>query len=140
MGVRLHKEHGVAPILQNCFLCGESKGIILAGSSCNRLAQSAGYDSYERMGSRGMCTDMEPCDKCQDYMKQGIIVIGVDPEKTTDQKNPIRTGHFSVIREEAMMQILPPEVGERVKQARVLFMPGQEMVEMGMCPKAEEVV
>lgn len=137
MGVRLHSEHGVAPILQNCFLCGESKGIILAGASCQKLAKSAGYESYERMGSRGMCTDMEPCDKCKGYMTQGVIIIGVDESKTTDRKNPYRTGHFCVLKDEAIKRLVNPEILDKVLEMRVMYMPGEEMVAMGMC-QAEE--
>lgn len=42
---------------------------------------------------------LDPCDKCRDYMEQGILLISVDPKRTQDRHNPYRTGGWVVIKE-----------------------------------------
>lgn len=138
-GLRLHHEHGVAPFLTACFLCGESNGLVLAGMACNKIAQAAGQpEGYSRWGNKPICMDKEPCDKCKGYMKQGIILIGVDEKKTTDMDNPYRTGRFAVIKEEAVRRMLKPgELLEDICRKRVAFMP-DEVFEMLGIPESTE--
>lgn len=139
MGLRLHPEHGVAPFLDNCFYCGESRGLILAGMSCDKLAMAAGQkEGYSRWGNNAICSSKEPCDKCKGYMEQGIILIGVDEKKTTDMENPWRTGRFAVITEDAVRRLFdPPELVEQVCEQRVCFMP-DEVFEMLGIPENTE--
>lgn len=64
--------------------------------------------------------DMNPCSKCEGYMKQGIILLTIDNEKSTpgwnippidpDERkhwipNPYRTGGFFVVKEEYIQKI-----------------------------------
>ena len=139
MGIRLSREHGVAPIIQNCFFCNESKGLLLAGAQANKIAQSAGHDSYHSMGSQGLVTDHEPCDKCKGYMQQGIILIGVDEAKSTDMQNPWRTGRFAVVKDRAIKELVnPPELAESILKKRMCFMPDEVFVALGIPETMEE--
>jgi len=47
----------------------------------------------------------EPCVECKQYMSMGYLLIGVDESKTTDDKNPYRTGQIWVIKHEAAERI-----------------------------------
>lgn len=134
MGLRLHPEHGVAPFLDNCFYCGESRGLVLAGMSCNKLAMAAGQkEGYSRWGNNAICSSKEPCDKCKGYMDQGIILIGVDEKKTTDMDNPYRTGRFAVVRDRVIEQaVTDPELSESILKARVAFMPDEVFEMLGI--------
>lgn len=64
-----------------------------------------------------MCLDKSPCDKCKGYMQQGIILIGVRDGEQGD--NPYRTGHFCVLKEEAVQRIFKDCDG--ILKSRVAF-------------------
>lgn len=66
--MRLHPKFGLNPSLDLCFYCLEDKGIVLAGAATKEEAP------------RKAVWDREPCEKCAEYMKQGVILISVkDP-------------------------------------------------------------
>lgn len=75
MSIRLSEKHGVNPSLDLCFLCNEPKGVALLG----RLPGDA-------EAPRQAVFDEEPCDKCLEWMKQGIILISVDESQSPPEK------------------------------------------------------
>jgi len=104
--ILLSQKHGLNPTIPRCFYCGEDKNeILLPGAKGDRLAKELGYSDGE-MPMRGLVFDKEPCNKCKEWMRQGIILISVDKLKTTDPSNPYRTGKFMVIEDDAMRRIL----------------------------------
>ena len=46
------------------------------------------------------------CFLCKEHMKNGIVLISVDLEKTTDQENPWRTGAMVVIKSSEVRRII----------------------------------
>lgn len=72
--------------MANCFFCGEPKYLLLDRRLKPTFARSGVYDQ-------------EPCDKCKEFMTQGIILISVRDGESGD--NPYRTGGWVVIKEEA---------------------------------------
>ncbi len=70
---------------------------------------------------RQFVADMEPCQKCKDLMRQGIIFISVDPTKTVEEKNPYRSGGWCVLKEEFVKRFLSGEMLDQVLAARVCF-------------------
>lgn len=120
-----------------CFFCGESSAIILHKSFGD---VSAYHDK--------VC-DMTPCAKCADFMKQGIILIGIDAEKSTPGwntppargsadfrenwiPNPHRSGAFCVIREDALDHIFNnPEYNAWAKRTRWIFVEHDVLVQIG---------
>lgn len=68
-----------------CFFCGEPKAVVLDRRLKKTLPRLCVYD-------------YEPCDDCQKWMKQGIILVSV--KNGTDRKNPHRTGRFVVVTDE----------------------------------------
>lgn len=89
--IRLSPKHGVNPSLGVCFVCNEESGeIILPGRM--RGDQQAPH--------RGVW-HKEPCPKCIEWMKKGVILISVK-DGEPDHDNPYRTGGWCVIKDEAI--------------------------------------
>jgi hypothetical protein len=90
-GIRLSPKHGVNPMCGQCPLCaGDTNELFLLG----RLPQD------KEAPRKGVVPGMsQPCDKCQEYMKMGVMLIVV--KDGSDPKNPYRTGEMHVIKEEA---------------------------------------
>lgn len=110
--------------LLKCFLCGGDGDIIIG-----KRATSApeGESKVEKMHGKIMHT--EPCGKCKEYMKQGVIIITIDPEKSGDKiEDAWRTGGWFVVKENAvkrMAEVSTDEGKKAINQAiskRVLFM------------------
>ena len=119
MSIILSKKHGIAPILSQCFLCGGDKNeIALMGSRANKLE-----DEFGNLPQRAVF-DKEPCEQCQEYMKQGIILIG-----SHDPKGENRTGHFMVMKDEAALSLLDEGFHASILKGRVCFI-SPEVAEM----------
>lgn len=89
-----------------CYLCNEPKDILLH-RQLRPVLQTGVYDK-------------EPCDKCKEYMRQGIILISVKDGESGD--NPYRTGIWVVVREEAVKHMFEgQEILNSVLQRRMSF-------------------
>jgi hypothetical protein len=112
MSIKLSKEFGLNPSLMICSLCGEGSGVALLGANKGKKAP-------------GKILDREPCQKCKDYMKLGIILVEVDEEKSKgDLKNPYRTGRFFVVSEDFIRRaITDPSMKNDIMKRRVSFIP-----------------
>lgn len=93
------KDSIIGVALTKCYFCGGSSDIII-----NQRLNPSSARKVEAMN--GMVVSMDPCSKCVDYMRKGIILIGINPEKSEpgwdDARkipNPYRTGHFAVLTE-----------------------------------------
>jgi hypothetical protein len=123
--IRLSQKHGVNPSLMTCFVCGEAKSIALLG-------QLKGDTEAPHQA----CYDKEPCDKCKEYMKQGIILISVRDGE--ENQNPYRTGGWAVIKDEAVKRIIqPPELVDNVLKKRMAFVPDSAWDMIGL-PREEQ--
>lgn len=96
--VTLSPKHGLNPSLTVCFLCLKDIGVALVG----RILKGDDPEAPRRM------FDREPCAECKSWMEKGIILISVDETKTTDSKNPFRTGGWVVVSEDYVKHILNP--------------------------------
>ena len=121
MNIRLSKKHGLNASLEQCFLCGKDKGLILFGQL---------KDDVE--APRQVCLNQEPCDECKGLMAQGIILISIDEKRSTDKSNPYRTGGWVVIREEFVKKAFPEDIQEQVINKRVCFLPDEVWDHFGL--------
>ena len=97
--MRISEEHGVNPSISQCFYCGEDDKIILTGKDGEKMALDMGHEDGQMPMHCGVI-DMEPCTKCRDYMKEGIIIIGMkDGEDPNKDINVYRTGQFYVVKD-----------------------------------------
>jgi hypothetical protein len=90
--IRLSPRHGVNPSVGVCFLCGEDDGTVVL----------PGMMKGDKEAPRRAVWTREPCPKCKDWQKQGVILISVSDAKTTDKDDPYRTGGWVVIKDEAV--------------------------------------
>lgn len=138
--ILLSAQHGVNPGLENCFYCNEPKGVILFGaigygSKKHKMIQSAGLDiGRDGEAPNGLITDMEPCQKCQDYMKQGVILISTkEPQNEDDQRNPYRTGGWVVVRDDFIKRVVnPKQLADEILKKRVAFIPDEAWDMLGL--------
>ncbi len=105
MSLRLSPKHGVNPAVDTCFLCGKDKGLVLFGCQPG-----------DKEAPRKVVANKEPCQECQEFMKQGIILISTRDGESGD--NPYRTGGFWVLKQEACEQMF---TGIDFNKQRVVF-------------------
>ena len=110
--IRLSKKHGLNPAVPVCFYCGQDKNQVLL----------PGRLPGDREAPRHAVWNMEPCETCQGYMQQGIILISVKEEYGGDS-NPFRTGGWLVLKEEAIRQMVDAGLAEQVCESRWAFVP-----------------
>lgn len=138
--LRLHPKHGVNPSVMLCYYCQEPSGVALLGASGGKIREALGMDPEDGLAPREATYDFVPCTKCQEYMQQGIIMISVDESKTTDKKNPYRSGGWVVVKDSAIIEILQntnPELLAITLKSRVAFVPDDAWERLGL-PRGEE--
>lgn len=134
----MHKKEHVA--LTHCFYCQEADKILLA---CTYNEKG---EPLKDLGSFNHCViDMEPCQKCADWMKKGIILIGIDISKSKPgwekekMPNPWRAGGWAVIKDEALQRIvLDKRTQEFALKHRFMFIEQKAMVKMGIVQEKED--
>ena len=103
-----------------CFFCGKDDAVIIHKRLAQVLPRRAVYDH-------------NPCPECAKLMEQGVILISVDEKKSTDTKNPWRTGGFAVVRDEAIERMVkPPELRDEILRTRVAFIPDEVWSALGL--------
>jgi hypothetical protein len=124
--IRVSQKYGVNPAIPVCFFCNEKKNEIML----------AGRLKGDVEAPKDAVWDRRPCDKCIDYMKEGIILISVrDGEQGND--NPYRTGGWCVVREEMIGRISnSPAFTDRVLKMRMAFMEDAVWEKIGL-PRGE---
>jgi len=117
MSIRLSPKYGLNPSLSQCFYCGGDKNeVIVPGHIRERGAM--GPTDVE--APRKAVWNTEPCDQCKAWMAQGIILIGTQDGESGN--NPLRTGRFAVLKEEALRRMVrPPELVDAICKKRVAF-------------------
>ncbi|OPZ66103.1 MAG: hypothetical protein BWY85_00039 [Firmicutes bacterium ADurb.Bin506] len=129
--------------MTRCFYCGEGANILIH----KQLRDiSAAHDKVH---------DMQPCSKCEGYMRQGVILIGISDEKsdrgwqhpgevkvrdrhgrmTTVRgiPNPFRTGAFMVVSEDFIRRAFnPPELVSHVLRCRWAFIEHEALFKLGI--------
>jgi len=119
--------------MDTCFYCGEAKDILLVGSHTQRFQEESLADSTGKMNTQIGVTNMEPCNKCAKYMKQGIILISTKNEISDE---PYRTGGWIVIKEEALKRMVNIELFEQIRKKRFAFVPDAVWDKLGL-PRGE---
>lgn len=131
-GVRLSHKHGLNPSMSLCFYCGETKEIVLFGAAFPKGEEAPRQAVY----------DKEPCQKCQEYLQDGIMFIQVkDGEQAkggASQENPYRTGPLCVIKEDAVRAFMNGPLLQDVLKRRVCFIEVAIWEELGLSSPAEE--
>jgi len=128
MSIYLHREHGVNAAVFNCYICGESQGVILPGAKVQGFKEAGLADSSGKMNKNIGCIDKEPCFNCKEIMRQGIIFIS-----TKDDDREYRTGGWCAVKEEAVRRMgIPAKILERICTKRVCFIQDSVYDDMGL--------
>ena len=119
--IRLSPRHGLNPVIPRCFFCGARKNeVVLPGL----LEGDVG-------APRDAVWDHEPCDQCQQYMKDGIILISVRDGESGP--NPYRTGGWCVLKEAAVRKLIQPaSLVNAIVEKRVAFVPDRVWELLGL--------
>jgi hypothetical protein len=119
--IRVSEKHGVNPSMDLCFFCGDTKGLVLAG----RLPG-------DREAPRKAVWDKRPCDKCEGYMQQGVILIEVR-DGSEDQENPFRTGVLTVAVDAFIRRLVQPAaLADDILKRRMCFVPAAVWTALGL--------
>lgn len=108
------EEPKIGVALTKCFICGEDDCIVINTKLTKKHAEEV-----EKMN--GMSISKEPCPKCREHMKNGVILISVDEDKSDDMNNPWRTGGWWVIKSDAVGRLLKKELADQLLKSRVGF-------------------
>lgn len=131
-GITLHKKYGLNPTMDRCFFCLEHNKIYLVGSHTQQFKDAGLAREDGEMNNDIGVVDMEPCSKCEDLMKQGIILISIREPSASELNakgnlkdripNPYRTGGWVVVTEDAIRRMIKPEaMVEYALKVRWLF-------------------
>lgn len=96
--------------LTKCYICGKDDAILLA-----TRYNKKGEPVQDLTQFHGKAINTKPCNKCREYMEQGIILISV--RDNSEKENPYRTGGWCVIKEEIAGKIFNIDL----KINRILF-------------------
>lgn len=97
--LRVSKEHGVNPGVELCFFCNEPKGLLLWGElrpEMREALRKSGLTDGGTEAPRNAVINQEPCGKCQDLMRQGVILISArEPLEKEHREHTCQHCHHS---------------------------------------------
>lgn len=142
--LHLSAKHGLNAGTMNCFFCNEPKGIIMHGAighlKAESLRESGIHVPEDGSAPRNIVVDMEPCEKCAEYMKLGVILISVKDEEPKDPMNPYRTGGWVVVKPEFIQRVVTPDsLAENILKKRMAFIPDAAWNKLGLPPVGSHV-
>lgn len=127
MNIRLSPKHGVNPSLMLCFFCGGAKGVALVGRM---------KDDTE--APKKMITNYVPCDKCQEIMNHGILLVEADAIPTSPNQLEIKTGAYPtgewwVLKEGVLDNIIKnKDLMDTINKKRMTLISHEGAIEMGL--------
>ena len=96
---------GVALTKEICPICAKTEdGPIIMNTRLSKHEAKKVNDMHGKV----LQYMKEPCQECQELMKQGFILIGAVEKKTVDVTNPYRSGNIWVVKQEAADEIFKP--------------------------------
>lgn len=123
----MHSNNEMGLAIHRCFYCCEPKNeIVMSKNLGNCKVNKELNESHDKV------VNMIPCEDCQERMKQGIILIGVDYDKsppgwetvTDTMPTPYRTGHFIVVKDQFIEDnIKDSDMKDKVLKLRWTFIP-----------------
>lgn len=120
---------GVAVVKYACPICGKDNEDATATLINRRLTKFCA-DKVRELNGQCLGFSDKPCKECQSYIDKGaFFVIGIDGEKTTNMRNPYRSGHLVGISKKSDFYVNLPE---EYKARPAVFMDYREMMALKM--------
>jgi hypothetical protein len=120
---------GVALVKYACPICGKVNEDATAVAVNRRLTKPCA-DKVRELNGQCVGFSEKPCKECQSYIDKGaFFIIGVDGEKSTDMRNPYRSGHLVGISKKSDFYASLPE---EYKRKPAVFMDYREMMALKM--------
>lgn len=132
----MNERDGFGVALMKCFFCGND-GIIVM----NRILSPIRKKQVEEM--HGKVANMVPCSRCEQLMKQGVILLTYDPDKSDPDWNtkqipdPYRTGGYFVVTEAFCAELMPPDLLKRALKNRWMFIEHEAAESIGLFAYAD---
>ena len=96
---------GIALTKELCRICAKTfNGSIVMNTKLTK----SNAKKIKKMHGKVMSYMKDPCLECQDMMKLGFVLIGVDEKKTTDVTSPYRNGNIYCVKQEVAEEIFKP--------------------------------
>ena len=100
--------------MNTCYFCNEPSEVLIDRRLKKTLPRNIGV------------MDMRPCTKCEDFMKQGILLMSIKNDTTDEQMqrpipNPYRTGGWVIIKQEAIERMFSGHFLEFALKHRFMF-------------------
>jgi hypothetical protein len=138
--------------MSQCYFCGDDFQILLE-TRFEYNKKTGNPELRKSLPRRVGVRDMEPCNKCKEYMKQGIILMSIKDDTTPEEMkgqaiyksgievgrtppNPHRTGGWVVIKEEAYKRMFKGEAAEFGLKHRFMFIADEAWSAVGL-PRGE---
>lgn len=132
-----------AVALTKCYFCGGDSQILINSRLTPRDASNV-EKAHQKI------INMEPCDKCSEFMKKGIILLTIDSAKSGENWNkhdgsdylmpdPHRMGGFIVLTENGLRHLcLPPEMEQWAFKKRWMFIEHETAEQIGLLKFVKE--
>jgi hypothetical protein len=118
--IMLHPEFGVNPTMGVCYICHRETGEIgLLGASCKGEAP------------RYSILSKEPCEKCKEYTKEGILVA-----VCKDGEHP--SGDVFVVKDEVIKKVFNEVTHEKIFESRIVLITMDVAEKMNIYELAKE--
>ena len=130
-------ETNFAVALTKCFYCGDGLDIIIN----KKLTRKAAADVK---AMDGKVVDLQPCQKCKDWMAVGVILLSIDVEMSGEGwetresfPNPYRTGGFFVMSDDWITRVFPQEMAEVSLKNRWMYIEHAAAEKLGLFGEKE---
>jgi hypothetical protein len=123
--MKLHEDYGVNPTIRTCFFCGENTNeVVLLG------------DTVKGEAPRFAVVGYEPCEKCQETFKQGILIIEAEKQPVSPNQPDLcggyPTGSHWVVTEDAIQRMLEPSMAQDILKARMAMISRKTAQALGL--------
>ena len=111
--------------MNTCYFCNKPSEVLLDRRLRKILPRNVGV------------MNMRPCTKCEDLMKQGILLMSIKNDTTDFEMqgpipNPYRTGGWVIIKQEAIERMLDGDFLKFALKHRFMFINDEAWDAMGL--------
>ncbi|MFZ1491176.1 MAG: hypothetical protein WAS51_14655 [Ilumatobacteraceae bacterium] len=133
-------KYGVNPSIELCYFCGDETGsIVMPGLIQQKDRFGRAVPGTDIEAPRKAVWNRNPCPRCADLMKQGIVLISVDkePRPGKEKDEPYRTGRMCVVSEDFIRRAIDKTTAESLVKRRWSYVPDDAWALLGLPASAD---